>query len=439
MSNILFVSGSYFPNATANAVCAKKFEDALKIRGHSIFYCNRRNNLYEQSEYVMDGTQLYTVGKNSDLFFQTVEKLQRIELPNHMGMAFGWALKFYRVLIKLMNLGKGTKQLRLEADNIYFKSYSERICQIVREKQIDLIVSVSMPFASHIVVQKAIEQIKPECRPKWITYAIDAYWSKAGVKKSDIPSMKNAEHAVFQACDCILMLDTITKDYSSEEYDCYRDKMTSLPLPLFDLRNTSNYEGGFEKKLGVSEIVFAGTVYDDFSNMNTCIHVVEKFQGKPYRFHFMGKIYPKSLAQLKALQQKMPGQIEIYGRMPYDFAKGSMLKSDILLNLANDNMNQIPSKIFEYMMCLKPILNIYNIDEDVGTAYLKQYPLAFNFKTGGPGSNQDIELLKWVGNIDKLHISLEELDAIFHNVTTMVVVEQFCSLCTKLIQSKSGK
>lgn len=434
MANILFVSGSYFPNATANAVCAKKFEDALKAKGHRVFYCNRRNNLYEQSEYVMDGTQIYTVGKNSDLFFQTVEKLQSMELPNHMGTAFGMAMKFYRVLMKLMNFGKGTKQLRDGADQAYLKAYSQSICGIVREKQIDLIVSVSVPFASHLAVQNAMEQMQPECRPKWIAYSIDAYWSKAGILQRDIPSMKKEEHSVFQACDCILMLDTITKDYDSKEYDGYREKIASLPLPLFDLRNISEYVGGFEKKLGVSEIVFTGTVYDDFRNMNTCIHVSEQFRGKPYRFHFMGKIYPKSLAQLEALQQKMPGQIEIYGRMPYDFAKASMQKADILLNLANDNTNQIPSKIFEYMLTLKPILNIYNIDEDVGTAYLKQYPLAFNYKNSVEGNEQEAALAQWAESAKDMHITVEELDAIFHEVTTEVVAERFCQICSKLME-----
>lgn len=144
--------------------------------------------------------------------------------------------------------------------------------------------------------------------------------------------------------------------------------------------------------------------------------------------HFMGKIYPKSLAILEKLKTDYPGRIVTYGKMPYDFAKGSMRRADILLNLANDNTNQIPSKIFEYISCRKPILNIYRNADDIGTKYLRDYPLAFNFDV----NHIDSEIGRmnlWLSTISSKSVTIEELREIYHEALSEKVTGDFYTLC----------
>lgn len=438
MSNVLVVSGSYFPYATANAVCMKKFEDALKNNGHTVIYCNRKHDLYEPDFHYEHGTYIYTVGKNSDLFFQTIENLKKIKLPNKMHESFELSMKGYRLLQKIKNLGKSKEYLRKKAREEYLISYSTKIREIILEWKIDLVISVSMPFDSHYAVLMAMQSLKnsySQRAPKWIAYCIDAYWSKAGILQKDIPVMKKEELEIFNACDRILFLDTIENDYIGNEFNELRNKFISLPLPLFDLKvKQENYfNEGFIRKDGVVEVVYTGTVYDDYRNADACIGVAESFAEEKVRFHFLGKIYPKSLSLFNELKYKIPEQIEIYGKQPYPYAKGSMQNADILLNLANDNANQIPSKIFEYMMTLKPILNIYRMDNDVGTDYLKKYPLAFNFDCKENFHEQINALKKWLENIKERSTSIEELDGIFHDVTSSVVCDKFIELVKQLL------
>lgn len=438
MSNILVVSGSYFPYATANAVCMKKFEDTLKTNGHTVIYCNRKHDLYEPEFHNVKGTDIYTVGKNSDLFFQTIDNLKKIKLPNKMHESFELSMKGYRLLQKIKNFGKSKDFLRKQAEEEYLLAYSNKIREIISERKIDLVISVSMPFDSHCAVLKAMQSLKnssSQVVPKWIAYCIDAYWSKAGIPQKDIPVMKKEELEIFNACDRILFLDTIEKDYAGKEYDELRSKFISLPLPLFDLKaeQQSYSNNGFIRKDGVSEVVYTGTVYDDFRNADACIGVAESFAGDIVRFHFLGKIYPKSLSLFNKLKNRMPEQVEIYGSQPYSYAKGSMQRADILLNLANDNANQIPSKIFEYMMTLKPILNIYRMDNDVGTDYLKKYPLAFNFDCKKNYQEQINTLKQWFENVKTRSTSIDELDEIFHNVTSPVVCDKFIELVKQIL------
>ena len=424
MANILIVSGSYFPNATANAVCVKKFEDALKSKKHKTLYCNRKNNLYEPDFYIYEGTELFTVGKNSDLFFQTITVLSNLNLPGKMSEDFSKAIFFYRILSGIHKFGKNKKQIRQEAREHYLKSYGTRIAQLVRDKSIDLILSVSMPFDSHMAVLEAMDKLSTKRRPRWIAYCIDAYWSKDGMSIDDIPRMKEEEARVFRSCDQILLLDVIERDYCGSEFDIVRNKIQTLPLPLFDLDDIQKYNNGIPTRDDVVEVVYTGTIYDNSSNIDVFTNVAEMLRGEKIRFHFIGKISPKSMSILEKLQQKMPEQVLIYGRKPYDYAKGSMQRADILLNLANNNANQIPSKIFEYMMCLKPILNIYGVQDDIGTEYLKKYPLAFSVYKEDDISTERI--LSWVRQVQKEIVSKEEIEEKYKTILSASVCEKFC-------------
>lgn len=430
MSTVLIVSGSYYPYATANAVCVKKFEDKLRLKGHSVLYCNRKHDLYEPDHHSYEGTELYTVGKNSDLCFQTMDKLGHLDLPNHMGLCLKWSRQLFRAMMKLVNLGSNSVALRTRADKHYIDSYAKAVCDIVEKRDVDVILSVSMPFDSHRAVLEAFRLMEKRGvakRPFWMAYCIDAFWSKAGIAASAVPSMKAEEKRVFAACDKILFLDTIRRDYAGGEYDSYRGKMAQLPLPIFDLNSLPEYQDGFESESGFQNWLFAGTIYDDFRNAEGLVNIIRGQKGRPVKIHLMGKFYPKSLEMLQEVRNEMPGQLVLYGRQSYEFAKGSMRRADVLINLANDDMRQIPSKIFEYMSCLKPVLNIYRLKEDVGTSYLTRYPLAFNLSSDNIEDQKDA-LNQWLGTLEERTITIEELRSIYHDMLSETVAEDFYSL-----------
>lgn len=429
MATILFVSGSYFPYATANAVCVKKFEDELRENGHRVIYCNRKHDLYEPDYHYYEGTELYTVGKNSDLFFQTFQQLGQLSLPNHMQGCFSLSCKAFRMFMKLRNFGKNSANLRDEASELYIEQYSDKIVSIIQLENVDLVMSVSMPFDSHKAVLKSMQKLKDKNsrQPKWIAYCIDAYWSKAGINQAEVPKKKVEEIAVFKACDMILLLETIANDFSSKEFDFCRSKIQQLPLPLFDLKFDKQYNEGISYTAVQPNYLFAGTIYDDYSNVDALAAIIRNLCDKPSIFHIMGKIYPKSLSILEELQEEYPEKLIIYGRQSYDYAKGSMLRADILVNLANDNSNQIPSKIFEYIACRKPIINIYRNPDDIGAKYLQKYPLAFNFNANKMVDMIN-ELSEWLLFISSKTVSFEELRNIYKDILTETVTNKFYNL-----------
>lgn len=435
MANVLIISGSYFPYATANAVCVKKFEDVLKSHGHKVIYCNRKHDLYEPDYHIYEGTELYTVGKNSDLFFQTIHKLNGLSLPNNMQGCFALSNRIFRILMKLRNIGKNKSRLRETASDFYINQYAGRIASIIEKENIDVIMSVSMPFDSHKAALKAINKLKSEQKktPKWIAYCIDAYWSKAGIPKIDIPQKKQEEKEVFTSCDMILLLDTLLNDFASKDFDYCRSKFKPLPLPLFDLKQEKTYNDGIKYDSTKLNFVYTGTIYDKYSNVDALAEIIRNLPASSI-FHLMGKIYPTSLAVLEELSRDYNGRILMLGRRSYDYAKGSMQKADILINLANDNANQIPSKIFEYIACCKPILNIYKCADDVGTKYLKQYPLAFNFNVQDM-DNELIRLSVWLKSISRQAVSFERIESIYKDILTPTVINNFYNLIKPILST----
>lgn len=435
MANILFVSGSYYPHATANAVCAKKLEDKLREKGHRIIYCNRKHDIYEDDHYFYNDTVLYTVGKNSDLFYQTIQKLQSLELPNKMGICFKAAFSFFRLLYRLINITKNTVQLRDSASDSYICMYVERIQDLIEKHNIDLVISVSMPFSSHAAVKKALAGNLAK-KPYWIAYSIDAYWSKAVVAESERPFLKEEERQIFEVCDSILFLDTIENDYKESYYDSYRHKMSSLPLPLFDISSIPRYNEGITVVKGYQNWLFAGTIYDDYSNVESLATLLYSIKEEKIVLHLMGKIYPKSQKVINELSKKLPNRIIVYGKQSYEFAKGSMQKADVLVNLANDNANQIPSKIFEYMSCQKPVLNVYSKFGDVSALYLNLYPLAFNICSTTMESQLG-DLRQWCNNVNSKTVTIEQLRNIYHNMLSENVTETFYELVKPVLEKSN--
>ena len=161
MANILVVSGSYFPYASANAVCMKKFEDALKDRGHNVIYAIKKRDISQPEKERINDCDVYHIPKTSDLFFQTIKKLRELKLPGKMNKAFELSFKFFRLINKIF-AKFSRKDMHKEANELYWNDYAKKIKEIIDSEKIDLVISISVPFDSHIAVLRAFNMMKSE-------------------------------------------------------------------------------------------------------------------------------------------------------------------------------------------------------------------------------------------------------------------------------------
>lgn len=424
--NILFVAGAYFPNANANTACMEALIDAAKMNGHNVSVLIPQLNLNEKSNEQIHGNNIYRIHSNSDYFYWVQDECTKLDLPLNMHSVFCFANKLFQIFNKIVNILNRANFLEAIAceKNI---TMGKKIANICNESDIDLVISVSVPYSSHIAVSEAMNMLPK--KPKWIVYMLDPHGASPWINPKGNGKLFDEEIKVFSLCDQVIMMDVLQEDYMKPQYDSFREKFRYLKPPLFSLNNhiVENGKDGIKKESGELTVLFAGTLYDNcrdyqyvfkmFENiartMNVCIHI-------------MGNIYPQSRKKLQTIVKRNPDRITIYGRMPYEFARSSMCKADVLVNIGNDYTDIIPSKIFEYMAARRPILNFFRIDNDTALPYLTRYPICLNIDERKDFQLSTAEIRKFFVKIQAgVEITEKEIRKIFYEDLTEQVQRDF--------------
>ena len=68
--------------------------------------------------------------------------------------------------------------------------------------------------------------------------------------------------------------------------------------------------------------------------------------------------------------------ITVSGPIDRDILMKEYEEADCLLNIGNTMVDQMPSKIFEYMSYGKPIISTYRIENDTSKEIVEKYPAA---------------------------------------------------------------
>ncbi len=179
------------------------------------------------------------------------------------------------------------------------------------------------------------------------------------------------EEKIHKASNLILNMKCHENHYNLSRFDKYRDKIFTSDFPLI----RENVSININNKTNTA-IVYSGTLYNirnpdyackcfslidedftlDFFSRGSCEHILEDYQKKTKnKIRRNGYIKRESLLEIIA-------------------------NSDFLLSIGNEGMEAIPSKIFEYISTLKPIIHFYKNDSDSCLPYLNKYPLVLTIK-----------------------------------------------------------
>lgn len=377
MSKFIFVSGSYDPYPKANAVCAKAIEETLKERGHEVIYVVTRHNILQQNMEIINGNRVFFVPKpihdlhasfamlKKAFYNTTIEK--RIISFSHI------ILKGLFKIIAFFNL-KNASERGIE---LYRKNFITVMSQLLIEEKPDGVLTFSVPFSSHLYTLDAIQY--SGVRPLWYSFLIDAYKYKAGISKNEYVQFDMEEHRIFKNVNRSFFLNVLFQNYNNLEYVAYKEKFIFFRLPFFKIPLNTVIDSNINlvKNKGWIDVTFAGTLYDNSSPIGYLLSFIEACKSIQIRFHFIGKLYPKTLLMLTEIKNKMPNQIYIYGFRDRQFVLSFLQQSDVLLNIGNNNTNQIPSKILEYIGLLKPIFSFIRDDRDAALEYLNKYPYSY--------------------------------------------------------------
>ena len=129
--------------------------------------------------------------------------------------------------------------------------------------------------------------------------------------------------------------------------------------------------GGSRKKVDELHFVFTGNFYHAFRNPIELVKALKKMSSNRIKITIAG-----NNAAFVALFDGVKG-INFLGPVDHFEALSLQQQADILLNIGNGQSDQLPGKVFEYLVSGKPIFHIRGSNQDPTEPYLRDHSCAF--------------------------------------------------------------
>ena len=227
-------------------------------------------------------------------------------------------------------------------------------------------ISFCAPFTAHLCAA-ALHRRYPV---PWLAYYFDPFFSNETLDPGRAGLRKHLEERTLAEASLVMMTYPTDEDYRSRGIG-FGEKIRRAEMPGVVFGESGSPR---EKRAGDKRICsFFGTLYRDIRNPDPVIRVFSRI-GEGMTLRFVGShegIHPEDY------RAAYP-EVEFLGKQSGERLRELYREADVLLNIGNTVLNQMPSKIFEYISTGKPILNVFQSPRCPTLRYLKDYPLALN-------------------------------------------------------------
>lgn len=410
MKKVMIVAGTYYPDSMATIAITQRFAEALASNdSYRVDVFVARPYLYPKKDYP------------SELNGVIITDRDDIEQSN--SLLFKLLRVFNRLLKKVNRILKGKLFIYKSFSNyLHQKDMADRICRVMKEKSIDEIVTIALPFSIHRIghyVKKQSHEVK------WTTINFDPYAydevTNAGRKEKCIKE----EDKILKTADKVMFLSQFANDYARSKFI---DKITYFELP--NIRQLKYIEdAGFidydEERINC---VFLGNLYLIQRHPKFMFELFEAFRNTNIVLHIVGDLIDIPKEYIDFWKTKLGDRLVLAGRVSQQTAINSMFGADVLINVGHATTNQCPSKILDYMSIGKPILNISKIDSCTSLPLLKKYPLTYTLYEKN-GINREIvsacEAFLLSCKQEKAILSFDDVLSIFGNYTMDEMIKRF--------------
>ena len=184
------------------------------------------------------------------------------------------------------------------------------------------------------------------------------------------------ESSILQNSDAV----SVTTEGTRSEYlqcfpDLTDDKISVIP-PLFVAPVDVGKLAPFFVGLPRVRLVFAGTLYSQIRNPAALLELFNSLLntsiGAQLELHFFGVINDCE-SYFEKYHELIGSKIFLHGLVPRVSAVRAMMDATVLVNLGNSTAYQLPSKVVEYVMLGKPVLNIIKSAADSSQIFFSEF------------------------------------------------------------------
>jgi glycosyltransferase involved in cell wall biosynthesis len=366
--HIVFLLDFYYPNYSANGICAKKIIDVLKSEYEVTAI------VIKNSEDLPDVEMVY-----EHRVRRTETKEFRIRNKCKSGLVNSNS-KFKKILYK--GLFRFVQLIRYvhsifakeNTSKSLIKAYIKELRKI--DNKIDLIIPLCYPFESIM----AALQYKNEFDKSVIIlpYLFDNF-SQSQVlhrtkwnKNFKMNRHLLLEKKMFRESNYILASWDWEKNIE-QYFNEYLNKVTYVDIPA--LCEVLNYND-LMFELDKIHLVYTGALNKTIRPPEYTLRMILKCLDSISNIVFHMYIAGNCEAIVNEYVDWSDNKIINHGTVGVETVQSALFQSNVLVSIGNTDIGQIPSKIYEYMASGKPIIHLYHDINDPVIKLLKQYELA---------------------------------------------------------------
>ena len=208
----------------------------------------------------------------------------------------------------------------------------------------DLVISVAYPYPVHWGIGRLISKLPKKDRPLWISDCGDPYTGNP--MAHFFKGFRKVEKWWGNLTDYITVpVESARKAYFPE----VRNKIKIIPQGF----NFSDVKLSKYKKNDVPTFIFSGMLYKDTRDPRQFIRYLLKKEC-PFRFI----IYTREKSLFNEFSKELEAKIFVNDYISRERLLLELSKADFLVNIVNTGKVQAPSKLIDYSLSGRPILNI---------------------------------------------------------------------------------
>jgi len=336
---ILIVSNSFYPENSPRSFRTTELVKAFTKQGHQVTLLTQEKNDFDYTDFLKQyPVKMESYGR---LRWKTFERSK----------LFGdWSRKFGRLLY-----------LFLEYPNIEILWRLKKV--LPHYKGFDLMISIAVPHPVHWAVAWVRSKKNP-IATTWVADCGDPFMGNT--LESIRPPFYFSYFEKYFCCKADYV-SIPTKSSINGYYPEFHHKFVVIPQG-FDFDSISIEKGTVATD--VITFAYAGALAS--SGIRSPHQIIHFLLGQsiPFRFH----LYSSNSDLLSDLALQFPDSIILHSSLPREVLLPELGQMDFLLNLDNGTTNQTPSKLIDYALVGRPILNItaHNFDTNILLAFLKR-------------------------------------------------------------------
>jgi hypothetical protein len=275
----------------------------------------------------------------------------------------------------------------------------------IKAGEYDIIIGMSGNF--HVLdalrKMKGAEQIK-----KYIVYQVDPCSTKETENANTLSARCEFEDIVYKNAKAIITTPIIAREIKCGRNQKFSSKVYAMEFPNITSRSEKPKQDVESDRIVCS---FAGHIYSGIRNPQYTLKLFQLLEKKDIELHLIGVREQDLVSYQKGALTVCRGELELQE------TRNEMEHSHILVNIGNSMLNQVPSKLFEYISSGKPIINICKHRNCPTIPYMESYPLAINIFEDEEISIAAQKVLEFIRCTSGKRVSSKEIYRLYRNCT----------------------